>query len=153
MELYHEDMTIRDALARMFEEFGFKDDAYTAKWFPIYVGKIPIYLPNIPSRARIARFHDIHHVITGYPANWRGEAEIGAWELATGCRSSWVAWFLNSGAVAVGLLLYPGAVWRAFQRGRNTRSNLYFDYDYEPLLDETIKSLREKIGLPSANSQ
>ena len=93
------------------------------------------------------RFHDIHHVLTGYPANWRGEAEIGAWELATGCRTYWVAWFLNLGAAFVGLFLFPRAVVWAFIRGRNSRTNLYHEFEYEPLLDMRIKALRERIGL------
>ncbi len=97
MEVYDETLTIQAALAQLFERFGFAADAYTAKWFAIYVGKFQVWLPNIPARVKVARFHDIHHVLTGYPANWRGESEIGAWELATGCRTSAVAWFLNGG--------------------------------------------------------
>lgn len=150
MEQYPENATIQTALDQFFERSGFDKDAYTAKWFAIWVGKIPIYLPNIPSRVWVARFHDIHHVLTGYPANWQGEAEIGAWELATGCRRSLVAWVLNGGAVAVGMLLWPRAVWRAFHRGRHTRTNLYHDFDYETLLPMTVGALREKIGLPAA---
>lgn len=148
METYEENLTMRVALAQLFERFGFSGDAYTAKWFALYIGKQPIvYLPNIPSRVWVARFHDLHHVLTGYPANWRGEAEIGAWELATGCRTSWVAWFLNGGAVMIGLVLWPRAVWKAFWRGRKTETNLYYDFPYEPLLDMTVGALRQRIGL------
>lgn len=86
-------------------------------------------------------------MLTGYPANWKGEAEIGAWEIATGCRMYWVAWFLNLGAVFVGLFLFPKAVFQAFKRGRKTTTNLYHDFDYEQLLDLTVKDLRDKIGL------
>lgn len=151
MEIYDQQLTVRAALAQLFKRFGFSDDAYTAKWFALYIGKRPIvYLPNIPSRVRVARFHDIHHVLTGYPANWRGEAEIGAWELATGCRTSFVAWFLNGGAVMVGMLLWPKAVWAAFLRGRRTKTNLYHDFQYDPLLDMEVVALRQAIGLPEA---
>lgn len=149
MEVYNEALPLKTALAQFFERFGFSADAYTAKWFAIYVGKFPIYVPNIPSRVWVARYHDLHHVLTGYPANWRGEAEIGAWELATGCRTLWVAWFLNGGAVVVGLFLWPRAVLRAFRRGRRTRTNLYHDFDYEPLLEMTVGELRDRVGLPS----
>ena len=142
MEVYNEALPLKTALAQFFERFGFSADAYTAKWFAIYV-------PNIPSRVWVARYHDLHHVLTGYPANWRGEAEIGAWELATGCRTLWVAWFLNGGAVVVGLFLWPRAVLRAFRRGRRTRTNLYHDFDYEPLLEMTVGELRDRVGLPS----
>jgi NADPH:quinone reductase-like Zn-dependent oxidoreductase len=31
------------------------------------------------------KLHDIHHVLTGYDTTWRGKAEIGAWEIASGC--------------------------------------------------------------------
>ena len=117
MEVYDENLSIKAALAQLFERFGFSPDSYTAKWFAIGIGKRLIYLPNIPSRVKVARFHDIHHVLSGHPPNWRGEAEIGAWEIATGCRTSLVAWFLNVGAVFVGLFMHPIAVWKAFKRG------------------------------------
>lgn len=147
MEHYEENITIEAALAQLFERFGFDGDAYTAKWFAILIGKFAIYLPNIPSRIKVARFHDIHHVLTGYPANWKGEAEIGAWELATGCRTSFVAWFLNGGAVFVGLFRHPRAVWKAFKRGWRSRTNLYHDFEYEALLPLTVEELRKRIGL------
>lgn len=69
MEFYDEKLTVREGLAQLFQRFGFQEDAYTAKRFAIWVGKFPIWLPNLPSRVFVARFHDIHHVLTGYPAN------------------------------------------------------------------------------------
>jgi hypothetical protein len=148
MEVYDENMLIKDALSELFNRFGIPADAYTAKKFTIRVGKVPIHIPNIPARVKIARFHDIHHILTGYPANWRGEAEIGAWEIATGCRTSFIAWFLNTGAAFVGLFMHPKAVIKAFRRGRNTRTNLYYNFEYELLLKMTIKEVRDKVGLP-----
>lgn len=147
MEAYNDNMLVKDALIEMFARFGIPANAYTAKSFVIRVGKISVPLPNIPARVKIARFHDIHHIVTAYPANWRGEAEIGAWEIATGCRYSFIAWFLNTGAVAVGLFSHPKAVIKAFKRGRNTRTNLYHNFEYEPLLQMAVKEVREKIGL------
>ncbi len=150
MEHYDENLSVQEGLAELFRRFGFKDDAYTAKWFAIMIGKFPVYVPNIPSRRIVARYHDIHHVLTGYPANWKGEAEIGAWEIATGCREHFVAWFLNGGAMLVGLVLWPRAVRKAWQRGRRTKTNLYHDFDYDSLLPLKIKDLRGKIGLAEA---
>jgi hypothetical protein len=147
MEEYDEKLPVKTALAQLFERFGFPANAYTAKWFALRVGNFPIYLPNLPARVKVARFHDIHHVLTGYSANWRGEAEIGAWEIATGCRTSFIAWFLNGGAVFVGLFLWPRAIARAFRRGWRTRTNLYHDFEYEPLLEMTVEELRRRIGL------
>lgn len=147
MEVYDDNMLIKDALLQLFNHFNIPANAYTCKSFIIRIGKFPIQIPNIPARVKIARYHDIHHIITGYPANWRGEAEIGAWEIATGCRSSFIAWFLNTGAVIVGLFMYPKAVLKAFRRGRNTRTNLYHDFAYKPLLTMTVKEVRDKVGL------
>lgn len=147
MEYYDENLSVREGVTQLFQRFGIPADAYTAKWFTLPIGRFNLRVPNIPSRAFVAKLHDIHHVLTGYPANWKGEAEIGAWEIATGCRSHFVAWFLNGGAVAIGLLLWPKAVWKAWRRGRKTGTNLYHDFDYNSLLSFKIKDLREKINL------
>ena len=140
-------MLIKDALVQLFDRFGIPPDAYTAKHFSIRVGNIPINLPNIPARVKVARYHDIHHILTGYPANWTGEAEIGAWEIVTGCRTFFIAWFLNGGAVIVGLFINPKAVLNAFRRGWKTDTNLYHNFEYAQLLEMTVKELRDKIGL------
>lgn len=149
MEVYDENMLIKDALILLFDRFHIPANAYTAKTFIIWIGKIPIHIPNIPARVKIARYHDVHHIITGYPANWKGEAEIGAWEIATGCRTSFIAWFLNGGAVMVGLCTHPKAVLKAFQRGRKTHTNLYHNFDYDSLLSMTVKEVRKEVGLPN----
>lgn len=147
MQTYPSDMQVKDALELLFKRFHFPADAYTARYFTIPVFGFPIKVPNTASRVKVAKFHDIHHVLTGYSANWKGEAEIGAWELATGCRNYFIAWFLNGGAVLVGLFLYPKAVLKAFQRGLKTKTNLYYNFEYEALLNITVKELRERIGL------
>jgi ubiquinone biosynthesis protein Coq4 len=140
-------LKIKQAITQLFAEYNIPAEAYTSKYFIIRVGKLPIYVPNTAARVKIARFHDIHHILTGYAANWKGEAEIGAWELATGCRTSFIAWFLNSGAVLVGLVMHPIAVIKAFRRGFKTKTNLYHDFDYDALMDMTIGELQNKIGL------
>ncbi len=150
MEKYDDSLPVGTAVGQFLDRFGIPADAYSAPHFSVPVGPMKVKLPNLPSRVRVARFHDIHHVLTGYPANWRGEAEIGAWEIATSCGPYFVAWFLNGGAVAVGLVLWPRAVWRAWKRGWRTRTNLYHGFEYEPLLELKISELREKIGLPEA---
>lgn len=149
MECYPDEMMIEDAVKEMFHRFNIPSNAYTAKSFYIQIGNFALPVPNIPARVRIARFHDMHHVLTGYPANWLGEAEIGAWELATGCRHYFIAWFLNSGAVLVGLCINPKAVIKAFYRGTKTRTNLYHNFNYEDLLTYNVRELKSKIGLVS----
>jgi ubiquinone biosynthesis protein Coq4 len=102
--------------------------------------------PNTAARVRAVRFHDLHHVLTEYDTTWAGEAEIGAWELAAGCGRHYAAWALNLGAVAIGLLIAPRRVLRAFKRGRRTRT-LYSETFSEELLNQTVGELRRRLDL------
>ena len=51
---------------------------------PVYTGCILVPLPNIETRRRYLKFHDLHHLITGYSVGRIGEGEVSAWELGTG---------------------------------------------------------------------
>src|SRR5262249_2153862 len=74
------------------------------------------------------------------------EGEIGAWEIASGCRDMLAAWVLNLFAMWVGLWLAPGAMWRAFARGRHSR-NLYGEPWGDTLLDESVGEARRRLAL------
>jgi hypothetical protein len=145
--LQPESLTLREARAQWFAENGFDaDGGYTKRWFRIESRPIPIYLPNIKARVDAVRLHDIHHIVTGYGTDWRGEAEIGAWEIASGCGRYWAAWVLNFGALAFGLIAAPRRTWRAFVRGRHSR-NLYRGEFSDSLLDDPVDALRQRLGL------
>jgi hypothetical protein len=140
-------LSLREARARWFAENGFDaDGGYTKRWFRIESRPIPIYLPNLKARVDAVRLHDLHHIVTGYGTDWRGEAEIGAWEIASGCGRYWAAWVLNFGALAFGLLATPRRTWRAFVRGRHSR-NLYGGEFRDSLLDDSVDALRQRLGL------
>jgi hypothetical protein len=100
---------------------------------------------------RSVRLHDLHHTATEYDTTWTGEAEIGAWEIASGCADHGAAWLLNLWAMALGLFINPSAVFRAFVRGRHS-SNLYREEFSETLLGETLASLRQRLRLVGTNS-
>src|SRR4030095_13679169 len=100
------------------------DGGYHSRVFWLGVGRLKVPLPNLPARGRAVRLHDLHHFLTGYDTSWRGETEIAAWELASGCKQYWAAWWLNFGAFAIGLFIAPRPLWAAFVRGRRSR-NLY----------------------------
>jgi hypothetical protein len=149
-----ESPTLREARARWFAENGFDaDGGYTKRWFRIESRPIPVYLPNLKARVDAVRLHDIHHIVTGYGTDWRGEAEIGAWEIASGCGRYWAAWVLNFGALAFGLIAAPRRTYRAFVRGRHS-TNLYAGEFRESLLDERVDALRRRFGLagPAENA-
>ena len=115
------------------------------------MGPIALRLPNTPARVRSVRYHDLHHVMTGYRTDWTGEAEIAAWEIAGGCADHHAAWLLNLWAMAIGLAIAPGAVRRAFLRGRRTR-NLYREPWNEAWLDARVGALRARLGLGAASA-
>jgi len=104
LPIYEPDQTLRQARDVYFRHFDFDNGGYDKKWVRLKAGPISIYFPNIEARVAAVKYHDLHHIVTGYPANWVGESEIGAWEVASGCRHHWPAWILNLDAIAIGLV-------------------------------------------------
>jgi len=138
---------VREARARYFAENGFGDGGYDDRWVVLRVSGWPLLaFPNSAQRVRSVRIHDVHHVLTGYATSWRGEGEIAAWELASGCRDHWAAWLLNLSAAAIGGVIAPRATWRAFRRGRRSR-NLYDREWDDAILEGTVGELRRELGL------
>jgi hypothetical protein len=140
--------TIADARAQYFERSGFDPDGgYAAKWVKLKVGPASVAFPNSTCRVRSVKLHDVHHILTEYDTSWTGEAEIAAWEIASGCRDHYVAWLLDLGAIPIGLAIAPKRTFAAFVRGRRSR-NLY-NGDFTPeLLDCTVGELRERLDIP-----
>jgi hypothetical protein len=146
MATYDDALTVREARAHYFVANNFGDGGYTARWVKMKAGPIPLAFPNTAARVAAVRFHDLHHVLTAYNTDWTGEAEIGAWEIASGCARHYAAWLLNLQAMTVGLVINPKAIFRAFLRGRRT-GNLYREEFGEALLTPTIGELRHRLRL------
>ncbi|NNL64973.1 MAG: hypothetical protein HKP30_01895, partial [Myxococcales bacterium] len=107
--------TLLDARTRYYRANGFDEDGGDSRsWVRVALGPLPLYFPNSDARRRAVRYHDVHHVLTGYGTDWAGEAEIGAWEVASGCRDHLAAWHLNLSVMWVGLFVAPRRTWRAF---------------------------------------
>lgn len=140
-------MTLLEARTDYFERNGFGvDGGYGDAWVTIKLfDKIPVRFPNTPARVRAVRYHDLHHVMTGYETDMHGEAEISTWELASNCRDMIAAWLLNAGGMAYGLLTSPRDMFRAWVRGRHSH-NLY-DRPFEQLLDRPVDEMRHELGL------
>ena len=147
MPHYDDALRVRDARARYFRDNGFGDDGgYGAKWVKIALGPVPAFVPNSAARVRAVRLHDLHHVATDYDTDLAGEAEIAAWEIASGCGGYVAAWILNLYALAIGLVVAAGRTWRAFARGRHS-GNLYRLGWRDEVLDDRVGALRSKLGL------
>ena len=147
MPLYADETPVAEARARYWEANGFgSDGGYDESWVRFKIGPIPVVFPNTAGRKAAVPCHDLHHVATGYDTDLTGEAEIGAWELASGCAHVRAALILNLLAVWPVLFFAFGRVYRAFVRGRHSR-NLYDGSYGETLLAKNVGALRTQLGL------
>jgi hypothetical protein len=146
MKTYDDALKVKDALLLYFSRYHFENGGYHLKWFKIKLGFLYIPMPNIKARIDAVKIHDIHHLVTEYEATLQGEAEIGGWEIGSGCEKYTVAWVLNFGSFFYGMIFFPRFLFRAFLRGRRTATNLYFNIKYdEALLNKTVGELRRTI--------
>lgn len=147
MTSYHFDMTLGEAVKKYFVDNNFGDDGgYGDRWVEVKLGPIPVYLPNTPQRVRAVRYHDLHHVLSGYKTDLAGEFEISAWELASWCEDMYGAWWLNLGGLIGGLIAWPRRTVAAFLRGRRSR-NLYRETYGPELLGQKVFEMRSRLGL------
>jgi hypothetical protein len=139
--------TLRDSRAKYFEDNHFgADGGYGSPYVLVKVFKLPVAFPNTEGRVKAVRFHDLHHLLTGYATDFAGEAEIAAWELASGCRRHGAAWVLNLYALGLGTIAWPKRMLAAFARGRRSR-NLYNETFDDALLDRDEAQVRQELGL------
>lgn len=140
--------TLREGRAVYFAENGLPaDGGYDDPWVVIRLGRLPVFaFPNTADRRRAVPFHDLHHVLTGYPTDFTGEAEIGAWELASDCRTSRAATILNNQIFGLMLPRRPRRLYRAFLRGRHSR-NLYGGSYDAALLERRVAEVRAELGI------
>ncbi len=144
---YPNTLTLAEARSLFFARSGLgADGGYSARWVRVETKPFPVYFPNTACRVEAARLHDLHHIANEYATDWPGEAEIAAWEIASGCgRHGW-AWILNLGAFTVGLFLFPRRLYHAFLRGRHS-TNLYRDgFPEAELSEKTVEWLRERLA-------
>lgn len=140
---------MREARAAYFRDNRLGEDGgYSSRWVRVQLGPVPFVFPNWPARVRAVRLHDLHHILTGYRTTNVGEFEISAWEIASGCKDYWAAWFLNLSGMIAGLYRCPRACFRAFVRGQH--SDNFYGRDPETLLDLTVGEARAVMGVPAA---
>lgn len=119
-------MTLQDELSAFYERNGFGPVLGTRpRTVPVFTGCLLVPLPNIELRHRYLKYHDLHHLVTGYTVGRIGEGEVSAWELGSGSMFvSPMLGVMNLIALSTGLVLQPRRMWRAFMRGTRSR-NLY----------------------------
>jgi hypothetical protein len=151
---YPDTMTLAEARSLFFARSGLGEDGgYNARWVRVETKPFPVYFPNTASRVEAAKLHDLHHIANEYATDWAGEAEIAAWEIASGCGRHLWAWFLNLGAFAVGMFLFPRRLFDAFIRGRHS-TNLYpTGFPESQLATKSVSWLRERCGIGRDDSK
>ena len=142
-------MTIGEALAQHYEAHGLPADGGESNaWFRVRVGPLSVRLPNPPARQRAVFFHDVNHVLTGYNTVFSdGEMVIAAFEIGCGCGRFGIAWFINLCMMAIGTLLRPRALFRAFVRGRRQLSIYHRAEDRTALRARTVDEMRALLGV------
>ena len=141
--------SVRDGLATYLFENGFDTRQYDDDFVTVNFWGIRFTLPNPPNRKLAIRYHDLHHVMTGYGTDPIGEAEISAWELRRGIGV--FGWYVRSiimSGVLLGLLHSPKRTWCAWKAGWSecTLPKPSMEH-YETLLDLTVGELRALYGV------
>lgn len=141
-----DDLTIARARARFFLENGFPPDGgYDDEHAEADFGSVRYRVTNFEARGNALRVHDLHHLATGYSTDWRGEAEISAWELGGGLGATYpYAWITVLFGVFTGILGNLRATFRAFARGRRSE-NLYGDRFDPAVLRKRLATLRREL--------
>ncbi len=119
-------MSLEAALQAFYDRHGFGDTiGARPRTVPVYTGCLLVPLPNIETRHRYLRYHDLHHLITGYSVGRIGEGQISAWELGSGSmRESLTLGVMNLIALSTGWVLDRHRMWDAYCRGCRSE-NLY----------------------------
>jgi hypothetical protein len=112
-------LSARDAFRAANDFVDYRKQPKAYEW--VKFGWFKFVMPNPAARVAALEYHDLHHVVTGYKTDWRGEFEIAAWELGAGCGRFWFAWVMNLSSLSLAWLL-PRRYYRAFKRGRRSRS-------------------------------
>src|SRR4051812_22952883 len=78
-------LTLSEARAAYLARNNLGDGGYDAPSVRVRFGLLVIDMPNTRARRRAVPLHDLHHALTGYSTDWRGECAISGWEVAAGC--------------------------------------------------------------------
>lgn len=141
--------TPRELLPAFYQQYHLGEDGgQTSTYVKIeFTNRLFIYIPNSDARRKAVLKHDIHHLATGYTSTFKGETEIAAWEIGSGCTRYWVAFLLNLHGIAIGAFFNAAGVYKAFVKGRHTKNLYNSAFTDEQLMDMPISTIKEYLLL------
>ncbi len=138
-------MSIDEALQRFYQKNGFGEDIGKRRplTVKVYTGCLLVPLPNIETRRKYLKYHDLHHIMTACSTGRIGEGKMSAWELGTGSflRHPLLG-VMNLIALSTGFFLKPDTMWQSFLLGKKSQ-NLYHYQTRQAIDKGEIKSLSE----------
>lgn len=105
---------------------------------------------NTSARREALAAHDVNHLVAGLSSGNVGEAEISAWELASGgCGRYPAAWMLDLAGMLLGMV-WPSKVAKAFAAGRKMKNAYNFDID--EVLSTPMVQLHQMLTRPDESN-
>ncbi len=145
-------MTAEQALNRHFiatgilDEGSTRDDWYAGHWIYLKLGSARLPFFPVLRRGGPVVLHDLHHMLTGYAPDWKGEVELAGWELGSGgCGWHLLYGFDRLASFRLGLLTAPSGTLRAFARGGRCRN--LFRRNPEEVLRTDVDRLRSDLSV------
>lgn len=142
--------TVREAQARFYADNQLpRGGSSTARYWTMRFAGLSLPMPNFVWRRKALPLHDLHHLLTGYPCSPSGEFEMAAWEFAAGRYRNLFATAFCLPLVGIGGIACPHRTFRAFVRGRASRT-LYAQGEPDiAVLDGRLDDLRNTL-LPAS---
>jgi hypothetical protein len=151
---FPQDQPIGTLLPLFYQQYNLEaDGGYDADHVTMKVARnYAFYIPNWNARRKALLKHDIHHMVTGYKSDFKGELEIASWEVGSGCWPYWAALALDLHGPAFGFWINLPRVFKAFVLGLRTR-NLYSDIvSDKDVVNMTLQEVRDVLGLTNSDS-
>ena len=138
--------SVGEVLRRHYAASGLPDDGgHSAERWVLKLGPVHFTLPNFAWRRRALRYHDVHHLVTGYRCTPTGEMEIAAWEFAAGRFPHPLSTLFCLPLVAIGAVVIPRRAFAAFVQGRRSKT-LYGDSaTHADLLTQPLRTVRARL--------
>jgi len=148
--------TVAATLREFYRDNNFPPDGgIDSSYAKIHLSRwLMVYIPNFRGRKRALLKHDIHHLVTGYSAgSLKGESEISAWEIASGCKGYWGAFLINTGGAMLGVMFNVRKVFRAFVKGRRSKNLYHAGVTTEEALKMKLRDLKALLATNHVDSK